>query len=50
MKDAEFDIPFQGANEWYILDIEDRALVDEVVSVLEKVSTVPLKRKRKKAP
>ncbi|WP_321301129.1 transcriptional regulator [uncultured Sphaerochaeta sp.] len=50
MKDAESDIPFQGANEWYILDIEDRALVDEVVSALEKVSTVSLKRKRKKTP
>ncbi len=48
MKDADSDVPFKGANEWYILDIEDRILVDKVIEELEKASTVPQKKHKRK--
>ena len=38
--------PYDGAKEHYILDVEDRALVEQVLPVLEQVVPVPKKRKK----
>ena len=40
------DKPDDGAKEHYILDVEDRALVEQVLPVLEQVVPVPKKRKK----
>jgi hypothetical protein len=46
MANAERGIPYNGAKEHYILDIEDGVLSCAVVAALEKVTPVPI-RKRK---
>ena len=47
LSDAPCGFPYDGANEHYILDVEDRALVEQVLPVLERVIPVPKKRKKK---
>ncbi len=44
LQDTECGVPYNGAKEHYILDIEDRFLTSEVVSILEK--TTPHKQKK----
>lgn len=48
MSDAECGVPYDGAKEHYILDIENRELTAKVVEVLEQVTPVPKKRTKKK--
>lgn len=43
---AERGIPYAGAKEHYLLDMEDGALVQEAIAVLERVTPVPKKRKK----
>lgn len=44
LSDAKTGIPYGGAKEHYILDIENIPLVEKVVSVLE--SAVPIPKKK----
>ena len=44
-RDAERGFPYAGAKEHYILDMEDRALLDEVVPLLDE--HMPLSKPRK---
>ncbi|PRQ10359.1 transcriptional regulator [Corynebacterium sp. 13CS0277] len=45
---AEMAPPFEGAKRWYILDIDDRDLVEEVVAVSLPLVPVPKKKNNKK--
>ncbi|MDE7216090.1 MAG: TfoX/Sxy family protein [Clostridia bacterium] len=47
MQDAEKGIPYKGAKEHYILDIDDSELSENVVKALEKVTPLPKPRKKK---
>jgi len=49
MKDAPDGIPYEGAKVHYILDIENRELVRDVIAVLEPITPLPKKRAKKKA-
>lgn len=46
MQNAERGVPYGGAKEHFILDIESEALVKEVVAVLERITPLPKKRKK----
>ncbi len=48
MKNSECGIPYKGAKEHYVLDIENAPFVKEVVSVLEEITPVPKPRNKKK--
>ena len=48
LKDASKGSPYTGAKEQYILDVDDHELCNAVVKVLEEVTKVPVKRKKKK--
>ena len=43
---AQTGVPYKGAKDHYILDIQNGALVQEAVAVLERVTPVPKKRKK----
>ena len=43
---AECGFPYDGAKEHFILDIENRELLDKVIPLLEKITPVPKKRKK----
>lgn len=47
LSQAETGVPYGGAKEHYILDIEDADLVEKVVAVLKQVTPVPKKRTKK---
>lgn len=40
-------VPYEGAKEHYILDIENGELVAEVVAVLERITPLPKPKKKK---
>ena len=40
-------IPYKGAKEHFIIDIEDRILLNQVINELEKVIKVPVKKTKK---
>ena len=44
---AECGFPYDGAKEHFILDIENRELLDKVIPLLEKITPVPKKKKSK---
>ena len=46
MSEAERGIPYDGAKERYILDIEDSELLDEVIPILERLTKIPKKKNR----
>lgn len=46
MLDAETGIPYKGAKEHYILDIDNADFSKKVVLELEKVTPLPKKRKK----
>ncbi len=48
LSDAECGVPYKGAREHYILDIENGELVREVVAILEEVTPLPKPKKPKK--
>ena len=43
---AECGVPYDGAKEHYVLDIEDVELVKNVVTVLERITPTPKPRKK----
>ena len=45
-KDASTGVPYAGAKPHYILDIEDRALVRDVVEILVKITPVKVKKQK----
>lgn len=47
MADAERVLPYEGAKEHYILDIDDTDLAWQVVAVLETVTPLPKPKKKK---
>lgn len=47
LSQAETGIPYDGAKEHYILDIENADLVEKVVAILKRVTPVPKKRIKK---
>lgn len=47
MADAERSLPYEGAKEHYILDIDDNDLARQVVAVLEAVTPLPKPKKKK---
>lgn len=48
MMDAEVGVPYKGAKEHYILDIDNSDASKEIVEALEKVVPIPKKRSKKK--
>ena len=46
MGSADEGVPYTGAKEHYVLDIDDRELACDVVAALEKVVPVPKPKKR----
>ncbi|WP_332448305.1 TfoX/Sxy family protein [Sphaerochaeta sp.] len=47
LEEADTGYPYRGARLHYILDIEDRLLVRTVIDLLEPITAVPVKRRRK---
>jgi len=47
MEDADKGCPYNGAKEHYILDIDNRELCKEVISILERVIPIPKPKKKK---
>lgn len=47
LKNAPKGIPYQGAKEHFILDMEQPELVEQVITVLERITPVPKPRKKK---
>ena len=47
VKIAERGLPYEGAKEHYILDIDDTDLARQVVAVLETVTPLPKPKKKK---
>ena len=47
MVDAVRGLPYEGAKEHYILDIDDNDLARQVVAVLEAVTPLPKPKKKK---
>ncbi len=45
--DSECGIPYKGAKEHYILDIENRELACQVAAILERVLPMPKPKKKK---
>lgn len=48
MENAPTGIPYEGAKEYYILDIENQQLCDEVIPLIEAATPVPTKKPRSK--
>ena len=44
---AECGFPYDGAKEHFILDIENRELLDKVIPFLEEITPIPKKKKSK---
>ena len=47
MADAPVGLPYEGAKEHYILDVENRALAARVIEILECVTPVSKRRAQK---
>lgn len=48
MSGAECGVPYDGAKEHYILDIENRELTAKAAQILERITPVPKKKNKKK--
>lgn len=48
MAGAEEGIPYAGSKEHYILDMENKELVDKIVTIIEEVTPIPKQRTKKK--
>lgn len=46
LQNAECGIPYPGAKEHYILDIDDPELTEQVAAILEEITPLPKKRKQ----
>lgn len=50
MKEADRGIPYTGAKEHYVLDIDNADFSRDVVSILEPVTPLPKPKAKKKKP
>jgi len=48
LAEAEKGFPYQGAKEHYIVDVEDRELLEQVIALSEPLIPISVKRSRKK--
>ena len=46
LRDSELGVPYGGAKEHYILDIDNIPLCENVISVLEPITPVPKKKNK----
>jgi len=49
LNDWKKGFPYPGAKEHYVVDIDDKELLNNVIQELERVIPVPVKKKSKKA-
>lgn len=47
MRDAEVGVPYKGAKEHYVLDIDHSEFCKEIIALLEEVTPLPKPRKKK---
>lgn len=47
LKNADVGVPYNGAKEHYILDIENNELVSDVIEILERITPLPKKKIKK---
>lgn len=47
MINSEVGIPYEGAKEYYMLDIDDTDFSCEIISILESVTDLPKPKKKK---
>ncbi len=45
MNNSDCGLPYKGAKEHYILDIENRELTEQVVNILERITPLPKRKK-----
>jgi TfoX/Sxy family transcriptional regulator of competence genes len=45
-ENGETDIPYKGAKEHYVLDIDNRETLIEIIKELEKVTPIPKNKKK----
>jgi TfoX/Sxy family transcriptional regulator of competence genes len=50
MTEAETAVPYPGGKPHYIFDVENRDLVEKVVPILEDITPLPKKKKKKQNP
>lgn len=50
MQNASCGIPYKGAKEHYILDLEDREIAEPVLTILETITPLPKPKKRRQKP
>lgn len=46
IRDSELGVPYDGAKEYYILDIDNIPLCESVISVLKPITSVPKKKSK----
>ena len=46
MQEAQTGIPYKGAKEHYIIDVEDKEMLATIMGILEKITPVPKPRKK----
>lgn len=47
IKEESMGFPYKGAKEHYITDIDDKEKLNEIIEILEKITPVPVKKKKK---
>jgi len=47
MRDSDTGIPYKGAKEHYILDIDNKSLSIEIIKILEPITPLPKPKKKK---
>ena len=47
LQNAERGVPYKGAKEHYIVDVDNRDLLQEVITILEPITPLPKPRKKK---
>lgn len=47
MREAELGVPYNGAKEHYVLDIDNCEFSNRIVAIIESVTPVPKPRKKK---
>jgi len=47
LKDADEGYPYSGAKLHYVLDIDDATLSNEVIGILEPITSIPKPKKKK---
>ena len=48
MENAEKGFPYEGAKEYYIVDIDNKELIERIIPEIEQVITVPVKKNKSK--